>query len=205
MTVGVYSPNFTADCTLAISGDGLTVGATTFESGIFAGFQLLSVPISVSSNATSGMRTFVVQRGTNVAYANGFIEIAPVVPDFNFDGLDDAFQRRHFPLFTATNAAPTSDSDGDSFNNQAEYIAGTDPTNSASLLRIESVRQDSNGCTITWQSGAGSRYQVFSRPLIATGSFSPVGSIVTATGSITSFVDPSGTNGIKFYRVQALP
>ncbi|MBI3876950.1 MAG: matrixin family metalloprotease [Verrucomicrobia bacterium] len=203
-TVGVYSPDFTSGMTLMIPGDGLTVGATTFESQVFTGFNLLSVPISVSSNATPGMRSFVVQTGTNIAYENGFLKILPAMPDFNFDGLDDAFQRKYFPVFTATNAAPGADQDGDGFTNQAEYIAGTVPTNAASLLRIESVRQDAGGCTITWQSGAGHRYQVFSKPLVA-GTFTTVGSPVTASGSVTTFTDTSATSGIKFYRVQALP
>ncbi len=202
--VGVYSPDFTSGMTLTIPGDGLTVGATTFESQVFTGFNLLSVPISVSSNATPGMRSFVVQSGTNIAYANGFLKILPAVPDVNFDGLDDTFQRKYFPVFTATNAAPGADPDGDGFTNQAEYIAGTVPTNAASLLRIESVTQNAGGCTITWQSGAGHRYQVFSKPLVA-GTFTAVGSPVTANGSITTFTDTSATSGIKFYRVQALP
>ena len=208
-TVGVYSPDLATNMTLSITGDGLSVGSTVFEADVFnvggASMHLLSVPISVSSNATPGMRTFVVQRGTNMAYANGFIEVGPAVPDFNFDGLDDRFQRRYFPLFTATIAAPAADPDGDGFNNLAEYIAGTVPTNAASLLRVESVRQDATGCTLTWQSGAGSRYQVLSKPLVASGSFTNVGAPVTATTNLTSFLDASGTNGVKFYRVQALP
>ena len=209
MTVGVYSPDFTTNMTLSITGNGLSIGVTAFETNLFtingSAMHLLSVPLSVSSNATPGMRTFVVQRGTNIAYANGFIEVAPAVPDFNFDGLDDVFQRRHFPLFTATNAAPAADPDGDTFNNLAEYTSGTDPTNADSLLRIETVRQDAAGCTITWQSGAGRRYQLTSKPLVATGSFTNVGGPITATTNLTSVLDPSGTNGIAFYRVLALP
>jgi len=38
----------------------------------------MSIRISVASNATPGLRSFVLTQGTNVAYANGFIEVLPV-------------------------------------------------------------------------------------------------------------------------------
>jgi hypothetical protein len=202
--IGVASADLpTSGATLAITGDGLALGAPTFST--LSGLNFVSVPISVAGNATPGLRSFVIQRGADVAYANGFLDIQFPVPDFNFDGLDDRFQRQYFPLFTASEAAPGADPDGDTFNNQAEYIAGTNPTNALSLLKIDTVVLNGGGSTITWQSGPGRSYQVWSRRDVANDAWQTVGLPVAASGASTQFTDVSTTNGFRFYRVQALP
>jgi hypothetical protein len=52
------------------------------------------------------------------------------------------FNRWQLQYFGCTNcpiAAPTADPDGDGQNNLAEFMAGTDPTNSSSCIRILTV------------------------------------------------------------------
>jgi hypothetical protein len=207
ITVGVGSRNLpTSGATLTVTGDGLALQGTTFLANAFGtGENFVSVSLSVASNATPGLRCFILQQGTNRAVANGFIEVLPLHPDYNFDGLDDYFQRQYFPLFTSTNAAPSADPDLDGFNNAAEYLAGSNPTNSASFLKITKTQHDASGTTITWPGAAGKRYQVLSRPVISSGSFQPLGSIITATGTNVQYFDASGIAGIKFYKVQAVP
>jgi hypothetical protein len=202
--VGVASASLpTSGATLFITGDGLTLGAPVFNT--LLGSNFISIEISVASNATPGLRTLVVQRGNDLAYANGFLEIQTPYPDFNFDGLDDRFQRQYFPLFIAKEAAPDADPDGDGFTNQAEYISGTVPTNSLSLLKIESVTLTSGGSTITWQSAAQKRYQVWSKRDVAGDLWQTVDSPVLGSENLTQFTDVSATNGFRFYRIQALP
>ena len=202
--IGVGSANLpTNGATLAITGDGLTLGPASFAT--LSGLNFISVSISVASNATPGLRSFIVQRGADLAYANGFLEVEANIPDFNFDGLDDRFQRRYFPLFTAPDAGPGADPDGDGFNNQAELVAGTDPTNALSLLKIDQVVLNAQGSTVTWQSVANRRYQVFSRVDLENAAWQAIGSLVTAGGSTAEFRDVSATNGFRFYRVQVLP
>jgi hypothetical protein len=125
--------------------------------------------------------------------------------DFNFDGLDDRFQRQYFPLFTATNAAPTADPDGDGMNNQAEQIAGTSPVSATSLLKLESLTQNASGTTIRWKSVAGKRYQVYARSQIVGAAWQPLGAPVTASGATAQYFEAGATNALKFYRVQVLP
>ena len=66
-TLGVASANLpSSGATLTITGNGLTVGATTFDANAFGtGLNFMSVPISVSSNSTPGLRSFVVTQGAN--------------------------------------------------------------------------------------------------------------------------------------------
>jgi hypothetical protein len=51
------------------------------------------------------------------------------------------------------NASDTADPDGDGFNNLAEYIADTNPTNAFSNLRITGVAPIPTGVAIQWQGG----------------------------------------------------
>jgi hypothetical protein len=78
-TVGVASATLpTNGATLTITGNGLTLGPPTFLTNAFrSGLNFISVSVNVSSNATPGLRTFIVQQGPNVAYAHGFLEIMP--------------------------------------------------------------------------------------------------------------------------------
>ena len=78
-TIGVASATLpTNNATLTITGDGLTLGPPRFLPNAFrSGLNFIFVNVSVSSNATPGLRTFIVQQATNVAYAHGFLEIMP--------------------------------------------------------------------------------------------------------------------------------
>ena len=144
-------------------------------------------------------------QGANAAYANGFLEIMPAVSDYNFDGLDDTFQRQYFPLFTADVAAPGADPDGDGMNNLAESIAGTVPTDTASLLKIQSVARTNTTATVRWSSVEGKKYQVAYRTNLTAGSWSSLGPVVTASGATTLLADTTATNAFRFYRVQVVP
>ena len=207
LTIGVFSDSLPASgATFTITGDGLTLGAPSYDPGtVFAGLNGISVSISVASNATPGLRTFLVQQGTDRAYANGFLEILPLVADYNFDGLDDVFQRRYFFPFTSTNAAPTADPDHDGMVNYQEYIAGTDPTNAASLLKITSVTKAASTAAVSWQSVTNRHYQVMCRTNLAAGTWQNVGGIFTPSGTNSQLLDTTATNRLRFYRVQVMP
>ncbi len=202
LVIGVYGPDLpVSGATLTVFGDGVTMGPTIFDPAIFTSVKCISARISVALNATPGMRTLAVQSGTNIAYANGFLSIHSLTPDNNFDGLDDNFQRRYFPLWTVPAAGPAADPDGDGMNNLAEYMAGTDPTNPASIFKINRVVPSSTGMKITWDSAAGKTYQVMARAQFTSGSWQAIGTI-TATGSSTQFLDPSGLGAMRAYRLQ---
>ena len=203
-TVGVGSSNLpTSGATLSITGDGLTVGPSILLN--VGGQHFISARVSVASNATPGLRTFVVRDGANLAYANGFLEIAPLNPDYDYDGLPDSFQRQYFSRFTVPQADPGADPDGDSVINSAEHRAGTNPTNNSSFLKIESVTHTVSGATVTWRSVAGKRYQLHQKPVLTDAGWSPVGTPVTATGLSSQQLDPAGAAATRFYRVEVLP
>jgi hypothetical protein len=207
VTVGVASADLpTSDATLTITGDGLIQGPNSFLANPFgSGLNFISTRVTVLSNATPGLRSFVVQRNGDIAYASGFVEVLPRAADYNFDGVADVFQRRYFPLWTAPIAGPAMDPDSDGFPNSSEAVAGTNPTNTLSRLKIDSVTTSMSGALVTWQSVPGKRYQLSRKAVLGPGAWDLVGTPVTASGATAQALDPAGVSGAKFYRVEVLP
>ena len=157
--------------------------------------------------------TFSATDGTltsSVASVNLTV-VAPA--DTNANGIPDAWEAAYG--ITDANA----DDDGDGRSNLEEYLANTNPTNSASVIMITSQLRAANGhTTITWASVGGVRYRVqytdgtaaglgntftdIVRPLAAELDAAPAG-----TASSQSFTDdftltspPPG--GSRFYRIK---
>ena len=114
---------------------------------------------------------------------------------------------------TGNAALPGSDPDGDGQNNMAEFMAGTNPTNSASSLRIVSVARQGNDVLVTWTTVGGMSYVVQSTGASTGGyfnSFTDIGPLVSVPGtgeSTTNYLDAGGyTNGPShYYRVRLGP
>lgn len=203
--VGVYVPSLPAtNADLRLTGDGLTIGPTVVVPKALAGMTLIQAPVSVSPTASPGLRSLSVTSGGYTAWAIGFAEVQPSAPDFNFDGLDDRFQRRYWSPFTRAEAAPNADPDGDGFVNRREYVMGSDPTNAASVnYRITQVKLDASGTTVTWESAPGRRYQVYRRSALGGAiTWISVGSPVVASGEAAQILDPQPTQTIQFYQVR---
>ncbi len=97
------------------------------------------------------------------------------------------------------------DSDGDGMNNLQESIAGTNPTNALSVLKMLSstATNGSSGVLVSWQSVNNRTYylQRSSNPGLPP-AFSTIQSNIAGLAGATRFVDASATNGGPyFYRV----
>jgi hypothetical protein len=98
------------------------------------------------------------------------------------------------------------DSDGDGMNNWQEWVSGTVPTNSLSVLRLLSATPNGSDVTVSWQSVAGVNYYV-TRGTNLGASFIPskTNFVIVATNIIgqagtTSYTD-TNVIGSFFYRV----
>lgn len=100
-------------------------------------------------------------------------------------------------------AAALADADGDGSPNWHEYYAGTNPTNAASVLQIESVAASAGTeLTVTWASVAGKVYTVSECPDLAAGSWTPLATNITATAPLNSIpLDVSGMSA-GFFRIE---
>jgi hypothetical protein len=101
-------------------------------------------------------------------------------------------------------SADFTDPDGDGLNNWQEWIAGTNPTNALSVLRMTSASKGVNGSLILgWQSVNTRSY--FLQRATSPGSppaFSTVQSNLAGVAGTTFYTDAAATNGGPyFYRV----
>jgi hypothetical protein len=98
--------------------------------------------------------------------------------------------------------ARPGDSDGDGMSDYAEMIAGTDPYNSNSVLRITGLANGNQ--LVVWNSVSNVNYRVLATtnlnyPMV------PISPIVPGTGDSTFYFDGSPDAVSKFYRVQVVP
>ena len=78
-------------------------------------------------------------------------------------------------------------------NNYAEWKAGTNPTNAASVLAFQSpVTTNITGITVTWQSVSGVTYIAESTNFPA---FTSIQSNIVGQAGSTSYTDTTATNG----------
>lgn len=117
--------------------------------------------------------------------------------DRNHDGLPDDWQTTYWGPDVKVWPAPQADSDGDGASNLAEFLAGTDPTDPASALRI-SIQPTAAGLLLQWNAVAGSIYQLQVSGDLA--SWSDAAGPAFAPGNLASSVI-AGTGSTAYYRV----
>ena len=153
----------------------------------------------------AGSRLFYLRVGGFAEFTTGSYQLAVSgggFADTNGNRLPDAWELQDFGNMTNTAAG---DVDGDGVNNEDEYLTGTQATNAASLLRIETLARTLEDVAVEWQSVPYGRYRV----LTATNLVGGAGWTVLGTnlnldlGTISAFTNAGGaTKDRGFYRVE---
>jgi hypothetical protein len=132
--------------------------------------------------------------------------LSPGPLDADGSGLPIAWEKYYFG---GTNINPNADPDGDGMSNLQEYLAGTNPRNPTSYLRITAVSAHTTGnsSTLTWTSVPSRLYYVEERTNLTTGAWATnvtLGVVSPDPGSTTTrnLTDAPATN--RFFRVQAI-
>lgn len=68
--------------------------------------------------------------------------------DYAGDGIDDAWQFSHFGAPPNADAAPTANPDGDSQNNEFEWLTGYSPTDATEFFRFEMIGRSGSTNTL---------------------------------------------------------
>jgi hypothetical protein len=133
-------------------------------------------------------------------------------PDTNANNLPDAWETSYAV------SDPNADADADGQTNYQEYLAGTNPTNAASVFRVLSTTLNPNRQpVIAWTTTGGTRYRVqFANANTRPGSFTDVVRPITdeidpgpdGLPSVQSFTDDfsrtggAPTNNSRYYRIK---
>ncbi|HIL69875.1 MAG TPA: hypothetical protein EYG38_08505 [Verrucomicrobia bacterium] len=210
MTLGVASKDLDAstEMLLEVSGSDLQILNMRQSKIQSSGVDLLLITADlkrISDQTAPGLRSITLRNGNQLAHAPGYLEIERSAPDYNFDGLDDRFQRRHFERFTSAEAGPTSDPDVDGLPNTDEFTAGTLPTDPDSVLEIIETIYTLDETTIRWIGQPERTYQVFSKNQATGTSWIRIGPKQESTGdepTLMEFTDSENPPESRFYRVK---
>jgi hypothetical protein len=154
----------------------------------------------------------LIDAGTNIGF--GFNGSAPDLGAFESLTPFQAWQTNYFGSTNNPAAAPDADPLGKGMSNANQFLAGLNPTNPASALRIISAVQQGNDVLITWTT-AGPRTNMVQATSGDTNggysnSFADIGNpiIIPVVGdTTTNYTDAGGaTNGpSRYYRIRLVP
>lgn len=117
--------------------------------------------------------------------------------DNNFDGLPDDWQIQHWGANSKDWPSPTADLDGDGARTVDEFLAGTDPRDGGSVLKLK-MEPTIQGLLVSWQGVVGSVYQLQTSTELP--HWSPLeGPRFAAEPQVSVVVPPAGTS--TYYRV----
>jgi hypothetical protein len=120
--------------------------------------------------------------------------------DENYDGLPDDWQARYWGANPADWPSGQADSDGDGVSNLMEFLAGTNPRDAQSALKL-SLSSSPQGYRLNWNTQPGQVYQVQVADRL--GAWSDYGAPRLAATN-TDSVPVSGPASSAFYRVVRL-
>lgn len=122
--------------------------------------------------------------------------------DSDGDNLDDEWEIAFFGNLLR-NGSGDLDQDGQS--DRAEFLAGTDPTNVGSVLRVLTLNFQSGSTAIMWTAVPGRTYRVQYKDFLESGWLELPGE-VTAAGSTALKIDSTATApAVRIYRVTTSP
>jgi uncharacterized protein (TIGR02597 family) len=123
--------------------------------------------------------------------------------DSDGDGIPDDFETA-FGLNPNSTADASLDLDGDGFTNLQEFIAGTDPSDPRSLLRIVAAADASSASGVQFSSVVGKTYAVEENSNYPSASWVGVASGKSGSGSLVTQADAGASGTRRLYRVSTV-
>ncbi|HZM06290.1 MAG TPA: S8 family serine peptidase [Candidatus Saccharimonadales bacterium] len=196
-------------------------GTVVISKNIGSGSFTLSGPISQSGSGLVTTITpappgqYVVQFGdvafyqtpapqTNTLMGSNILSFTGTYtfPDVNSNGISDLYEQYYFGSLS-TNRTRLTDSDGDGMSDYAEFIAGTNPTNASSNLRIIRSYATPGGMTAQWSAIPGRIYQVQTSTNLL--NWSPVSLWLQSSNSPMTYVWTNTSDNARSFRIEVRP
>jgi len=125
------------------------------------------------------------------------------------DGIPNWWKQQYgFDPLDPTVASADPDHDGE--NNLQEYLAGTNPTNAASVFHIISAANTNASVRVTWSTVGGHNYVLQTNGNLGAGMFADFSPVIAAGGTnegTTNYLDPGAATNFssRFYRIRLAP
>jgi len=173
---------------------------TNVSSRLIDFFTLTNVQVATAASYRVAIRNAAT---TGQGVGSALVPVS-LLPDADADGIPDAWESAYGPDTTSLSAS--ADLDGDGMKNSDEYLAGTNPTNSLSFLRVENIQSTLSTdlrVQIEFNAVSNRTYTVISSETASGGIWSRVGDAVSATTNRTVRVlDTRPANAPpRFYRL----
>jgi hypothetical protein len=163
-------------------------------------FYTFTAPVLTNSVSVTQQWRFVVKNlaNPNTGISPGIFNLI-ILPDTDGDGIPDQWETANG--FSATSALDALlDADGDGMNNRDEYIAGTNPLDPASYLRVNQFTL-SSPAQITFEAVSNKTYTIQYSDDLNGAPWLKLTSIVARTNThLETVVDPNPSTN-RFYRI----
>lgn len=162
----------------------------------------LSSPGAIVWTNSGGLRNYYIGVSALFQFTTGTYSVAISTNDYDLDadGMADVWEMVNFGNLT-NNAAGDNDSDG--VSNGDEYKSGTAPANFASRLSVTNIKRSASGPTVSWPGTALGTYRVEASTDLrfATNWQFKTRIYHGSSPGAEQYLDTTGTNGFRFYRV----
>jgi glucose/arabinose dehydrogenase len=158
--------------------------ATNTSAGVWHTNLLLTAPFNISGFGEDEAGELYVCRHSSTAG-----QIYRIVwRDSDGDGMADDWEQQYFG--SATAASPSEDADGDGFTNLQEFVAWTDPTRSASALRITAIDRAGADIVVSFTAEPGRRYRLERNTELGGGGWTFVAETNATSAGVVQLSDP---------------